>query len=492
MKIWGQIWRVLFCLGFVLVNNAVFSNNLRFGTVSCDRTSLQTTISWDNGWNLPNGTGNHDAVWFFAKIKPALGEWQHLRFSTTPAAHFCGNPGLLSLETAQNGEGIMVRNVGNGAGNIASVSLNLAFEEKLSPGIYEIQVFGIEMAFVPESPFWVGDGSSNFALHDSANGQPYFLTSENAIPSDALGADGGKAPAATIPSAYPKGFAGFYLMKYELSQAQYVDFLNTLTFEQQKARTASDPEGATGTLALAGVNANRSAVVLAAHGHPDESTARYACNLDGGANNGDQDGQNRACNWLSWPDLAAYLDWAALRPITELEFEKACRGNLAPESGEFAWGTPEIVDANAVLNDGSPAEGVSDSATFNAGLGSHGYNGPQGPLRCGFGANSASDRLQAGAGFYGHMELSGNLWELCVSARTTGLNFQGGLGDGTISPTGEANVNDWPGPEGVGFKGGAWNSGIIPGFRDLAVSDRFYIDWASDVRRNTAGGRGAR
>ncbi|MEY3442961.1 MAG: hypothetical protein RLZZ519_1242, partial [Bacteroidota bacterium] len=336
MKNVGQVFKVFFWVGWVFTFSSLQANNLRFGTVECDRTTLRTTISWDNGWNLANGSGNHDAVWVFAKIKPALGEWQHLRFASIPGSHFCGNPGLLSLEPAQQGEGIMVRNVGTGAGDIASVELNLALAERLSPGIYEIQVYGIEMAYVPQGPFWVGDGSSNFALHDSTNGSPYFVASENAIASDVLAADGGKAPGAEIPAAYPKGFGGFYLMKYELSQAQYVDFLNTLTFEQQKARTASDPEGATGTLALAGVNANRSAIVLAAHGHPGESTARYACDLDAGAFNGELDGQNRACNWLSWPDLAAYLDWAALRPLTELEFEKACRGDRAPEAGEFA------------------------------------------------------------------------------------------------------------------------------------------------------------
>ncbi|HEX2898177.1 MAG TPA: hypothetical protein VHS96_00505, partial [Bacteroidia bacterium] len=144
------------------------------------------------------------------------------------------------------------------------------------------------------------------------------------------------------------------------------------------------------------------------------------------------------------------------------------------------------------LHDGSAQEAVSETGTATAGLGSHGYAGPQGPLRCGFAGHANSDRLQAGAGYYGHMELSGNLWELCVSTRATGLGFSGNHGDGTLAENGEADVPTWPGPDGIGFKGGGWNSGIIPGFRDLAVSDRFYIDWATDLRRNTSGGRGAR
>ena len=45
---------------------------------------------------------------------------------------------------------------------------------------------------------------------------------------------------------------------------------------------------------------------------------------------------------LSWPDLCAYADWAALRPMTELEYEKACRGPNNPVLGEYAWGNTSI------------------------------------------------------------------------------------------------------------------------------------------------------
>jgi formylglycine-generating enzyme required for sulfatase activity len=38
---------------------------------------------------------------------------------------------------------------------------------------------------------------------------------------------------------YPVGFRGFYTMKYEISQVQYRDFLNTLTRAQQQERVAS-------------------------------------------------------------------------------------------------------------------------------------------------------------------------------------------------------------------------------------------------------------
>jgi formylglycine-generating enzyme required for sulfatase activity len=286
-----------------------------------------------------------------------------------------------------------------------------------------------------------------------------------------------------LASNYPKGYGGFYLMKYEVSQAQYVDFLNLLTPAQQAQHTT------VGTY-MAGRPNTRNGIMLS---FLDPAHRTWACNANvANAPFEDDDGQNRACNWLAWQDLSAYLDWAALRPITELEFEKACRGPIAPLPLEFAWGTDSVIDANTPLQDGTATEGVAETATPGAGLASHGYAGVQGPLRCGFGANASGDRLQAGAGYYGHTELSGNLWELCVSTVAEGLSFDGAFGDGELSADGAANVATWPTALGVGYKGGGWNSGVIPGFRDLAVSDRFYIGLASDTRRETTGGRGAR
>lgn len=482
---WTSAW------GCLLVH-VVHANNLRITSVTCDKHFLHASIAWDHGWNLTTAPANHDAVWLFAKLRTQGGAWQHVPFSLNAADHGCSNPSRLALEPGERGEGIMVKNIGPGAGDIASTEIHLAWQSPLPSGLYELRLHGIEMAWVAEDPFWLGDGASNFALHDSTNGQPYFITSEGAIPAAALAAEGGKGTGGALSDAYPKGFRGFYLMKYELSQAQYVDFLNTLTYAQQQQRTTTDPDAPEGTLAMTPNLAHRNGIVVEKRGIAPTSPAVYACNLDGGAPNGDLDGQTRACNWLSWPDLAAYLDWAALRPITELEFEKACRGPLSPIALEFAWGTDSIVDANTPIHDGSAAETVTEVATAMAGLGSHGYTGPQGPLRCGFGATGNGNRLQAGAGYYGHLELSGNLWELCVSTRATGLGFDGAHGDGSLSHDGGANVPSWPGPEGIGYRGGAWNSGILPSFRDLTVSDRFYIDWLTDLRRNTTGGRGAR
>jgi formylglycine-generating enzyme required for sulfatase activity len=387
----------------------------------------------------------------------------------------------------------MLRTMLTGDGDIVETQLQLRLAEPIEAGDFEIAIYGIEMAWVSEGPFWIGDGASNFCMRDSATGQPFFVGSEAAVAADALTSNGPNPPGGSLPPDFPKGYDGFYLMKYEISQQQYADFLGSLTYAQQFARMSTAPDAPQDAHALAMNNPNRNGLLISQPGVAPGTPAVIGCNATATYPFfNEDDGQNRACNWINWPDVAAYLDWAALRPITEMEFEKACRGPLAPVALEFAWGTDSIVDANTILNDGTAAEGVAETGTSTAGLGSHGYAGAQGPLRCGFGAHASSDRLQAGAGYYGHMELSGNLWEFCVTTKSAGLGFGGQHGDGQLSVAGDANEPHWPDATGVGYKGGGWNSGVIPGFRDLAVSDRFYIGLRSDIRRNTAGGRGAR
>jgi len=128
-----------------------------------------------------------------------------------------------------------------------------------------------------------------------------------------------------------------------------------------------------------------------------------------------------------------------------------------------------------------------------SGLASHGYTGPKGPLRTGFGANQNSNRLEAGASYWGIMEMSGNLWEQCVSTSEEGSKFEGNHGDGEIQ-IGMSNVSSWPGKgAGSGFRGGGWNSGIsLNDFRDLATSDRYFAFFRNQGARETSGGRGVR
>jgi hypothetical protein len=126
------------------------------------------------------------------------------------------------------------------------------------------------------------------------------------------------------------------------------------------------------------------------------------------------------------------------------------------------------------VNDGQPGELVSDPAQ---GVGNAAYletmSGFGGPLRVGVFAASADqkNREETGGSYYGIMELSGNLYERCISVgHPTGRAFTGNHGDGALSTTGAHNVAQWPANnDGIGFKGGSY----INQSRFIRVSDRY-------------------
>jgi formylglycine-generating enzyme required for sulfatase activity len=283
-------------------------------------------------------------------------------------------------------------------------------------------------------------------------------------------------------------------MKYEISQGDYRDFLNTLTYTQQTSR-AVNVTGSAGDAALSNTNTNRNGIDIQTPGVAASFTpAVYACNLDGDANYNDSvDGEWIACNFINWLDGCAYVDWAGLRPMTELEYEKACRGDQAAVSGEYAWGSASITGATSISFSGANNE------TSNAGA-NCAYNnagGVQGPLRVGAFAGGATTRAQAGATYYGIMEMSGNLWERAVTiGHATGRNFTGLNGNGQLSPNGHANQSLWPGisgsevtgATGSGLRGGIWTFAAT----SARVSDRNYAAFTNAGRYSSYGFRGVR
>jgi formylglycine-generating enzyme required for sulfatase activity len=227
-------------------------------------------------------------------------------------------------------------------------------------------------------------------------------------------------------------------MKYEVTQQQYVDFLNTLTQTQATERKYTlDPLAKRYTI-------TGSAVGSYATTNP-----------------------NVACNYLSWADGAAYADWSGLRPMTELEFEKACRGPQAAVSSEYAWGTAAVAGSPYTLSDaGASNEGIVTS--YSTTVGNAVYNttkvsGNNGPVRVGiFAAHGMnSGRVSAGASYWGIMELSGNLWERPVTIdNAEGRAFTGTHGDGLLTSDGDADAATWPGANavGAGWRGGSWEA----------------------------------
>jgi len=201
-------------------------------------------------------------------------------------------------------------------------------------------------------------------------------------------------------------------------------------------------------------------------------------------------------------DGAAYSDWAGLRPMTELEFEKACRGPETPVANEYAWGTVTVASNPYTLgNPSATNEGIASNYSTSAGNASYSstVGSIDGPLRVGiFAANADnSGRITAGASYYGIMELSGNLWERAVTVgNPTGRAFTGLHGNGALSTNGYANETAWPGltggevtlATGSGFRGGHWSDSSTY----MRVSDRNRGAYTNTYRFNLLGFRAVR
>ena len=177
-----------------------------------------------------------------------------------------------------------------------------------------------------------------------------------------------------------------------------------------------------------------------------------------------------------------------MRPFTEMEYEKACRGaNQVPIANEYPWGNTTITAIGTVTNQGTSTE------TWAAG--NCNFQSPTGgeKMRSGALATSTSNRVSSGASYYGIMELGGNLWEWVITgAVVEGQDFTGAHGDGNLDATGTYNTLNWPttGGSGLGMRGGAV-SVMSPGF--CVTSERYYGSYIYTAKSSSnLGGRGAR
>jgi hypothetical protein len=308
-----------------------------------------------------------------------------------------------------------------------------------------------------------------------------------------------------------------WCMKYEINQAAYRDFLNTLDSQQQVTRTSVAVTSATGTSALSG-GTSRNFIEVAIPGALN-TPAVYGCDANGNnVYNEASDGEWIACNFLAWVDVAAYLDWSGLAPMSELQYERMCRGNTsaggnAAVLGEYAWGTATIFSSTYTLSSAATASEIASNASGTVGNAAYTTTSSAGPLRSGVFATGSSSRTTSGASFYGVMEMSGNMPEYCIM-----LGCQAGRschfvpnGNGTLSNLGNAQLSVggagfWPGMEGnlnlsatttcsgtcevtssggIRFRGGS----IGDAAASLSVSDRGTV-FTPTARASNRGGRG--
>src|SRR5690606_25171147 len=127
--------------------------------------------------------------------------------------------------------------------------------------------------------------------------------------------------------------------------------------------------------------------------------------------------------------------------------EKACRGPEPMVIDEYAWGTDGIALASSGnrTNANYANEGTTQVPAFPLGVACYNSSSYH-PYRVGFAATATSNRLQAGASYWGIMELTGNVWEQAVSVGYSNSNiadFTGVTGDGELDASGNANQTGW-------------------------------------------------
>lgn len=531
--------RPFLLLLYILATVNTSANNLKINNVliisqnvSLHYNLVQFNVSWENSWRVSNGPANWDAAWVFIKFRKTTGNEWH-----TATLNWVNGNGATDGHIAPPACTIASAN-DNGSGgsygvfiyhstDMALASVNYSnVQLRWSYGVagvdetdsIEICVVGLEMVRVNKGSFQIGDGTTYTAgqFQDGSGGagatgggSPFLINSESSITlggglPGSLGNnnatnmfeqdDFNNVSSRILPATFPKGYDAFYCMKYEITQQQYVTFLNKLSYTQQAYNTdiTTPPNSPAGTNVMTFFGTPiRNGVVIMFPGSNPNTPATYAC--DGNSNaiyNEIDDGHDVACNNLNWHELSAFLDWSGLRPMTELEFEKACRGDQTPVVDEYAWGSTSLGLLNNTINTGSANETPDDP---NANVNCTNWTSMWGPIRVGSFGTGDYTREGTGATYYGIMEMSGNMWERTVSVGSpAGRNFTGLHGNGELTSTGDADVPNWPDmvtAAGIGFRGGAW---YCDEPAQACVSQRFYATSAQTISLYNFGGRGVR
>ncbi|MDX1480022.1 MAG: SUMF1/EgtB/PvdO family nonheme iron enzyme, partial [Saprospiraceae bacterium] len=448
--------------------HVTYANNIQVTNISLleqetdsNWTQIQFDLSWENSWRLSSGPANYDGAWVFVKYRTTGSSWQHATINYvdgtgTGDGHVV--PPNAVVKTASDGTGAFIYRSADGSGDIMFSGVQLRWDygaDFVADGaVVDVRIFAIEMVYIPTGTFPLGSTStgseiSNFYTETGIFGfkGTYPVTSEAAIPvSPAIGdlyydfslnAGDQLGP---IPAEYPKGYQAFWCMKYELTEDQYVSFFNTLTPSQ---KTTNDITAAKGT---------------------DAEFERNTVSWTGG--NATTSAPSRAVSFMSYDNCAAYLDWAGLRFLTEMEFEKAAKGPVHTNNMLATAGIDAGTEFMTIANDGTDNAVITNLEEGITNM-NYSFTSPGGPVRVGiFAASSVNHtREETGGSYYGVMEMSGNLFERNMSAGTP-LNraYTGAHGDGTIQPNGLHNVANWPGTgtEGAsGYRGGSWDGGIF-------------------------------
>jgi formylglycine-generating enzyme required for sulfatase activity len=437
-------------LGTVSANNLQVTN-LSLSAGGAGYVLVEFDVSWENSWRAEweesGSWTNWDAAWVSVKFRDEGDDgYSHASLGTNDSDHVVPAGATLDVGmTGTNGVGVFIYRAVTNSGGVDYDDVQLrwlyAQDGVGNTADVDVTVHAIEMVHVPQGSFDAGDNTASTIqgqFEEGILGTPLRITSEGSLTLGGGGAgslgnhnvgqmgtadDFNDSATQTLPAAFPKGYAAFYCMKYEITQGQYADFLNQLSTAHATARY---PSGI--------YPANRFTI-------PD--AVPYIA-----------EAPDRACNIISWGDGAAYADWAGIRPMSELEFEKACRGPLTAIPDEYAWGSVFITRQTGH----SGVDGSGTETATPAGANCNYLGGIGGPVRVGIFATTNSTRSESGASYWGIMEMGGNVWERPVSVgKPDGRSFTGSHGDGALTAGADFTNSDWPSAttaSGAGCRGG--------------------------------------
>ena len=517
---------------FLLANIISYSyaNNISIQKVAITDTNktaktaaIRFNISWENSWR---DAVNWDAAWIFVKFRrPQDSVWRYRHMTMSNAGNTPGSGNAtMKFAIPDDRKGAFYYRAGIGSGNIKMDSVKLVWNygaDSVSViDSVEVKVFATEMVYVPQGNFSLGDGNGkerspySFQIKNSPSNfitisnkwSPLintFVDNNSMIGNDDAilyreglrisglnGLDINNDNIADFPD-FPVGYRAFYCMKYPVTQGQYADMLNTLSIRDTVFQWGN-PYGSD-TLKLKKINPKYKTALQNLDpffwGIPND-LQRHTITLD----------SNEVKYFVSRPDRAfgkgnstlyeSFSDWAALRPLTEMEYEKAARGPLPPMykspkqnyfyygsdttsywSGfEWAWGNDSIfARMNTLPGGGSASNNLTfsnmengteifsnynifkrylnpdgnDMSSFN--IKPSGGDGGSGPYRVGIFATDTSSRISSGATYYGIMDFSKNVSQLVLNAgnnNNRSFSFKK-HGDGMLNYMGRPDGNEF-------------------------------------------------
>ena len=486
---------------------------ISFEKETCENDRIVFSVSWKGSWK---NDVNCDGLYVFGKYKTAGKDgYRSVKIAQVSEGDFDytdKSPKGVMLSESSRPVGSYVTPEGIGIFlfpltlqkhadmEIRRVSVPVVMDAEPE----DIQLFAVEMVYVPEGAHYVGDpangiskgGTLKNCLYTYPDKGAYLINAEDAVdfaPEDGhlycdLDTENGREEndRFTIPAEFPKGYRAVWYMKYSLTEGQFVQFLNCLTRKQQQTQCMADLSGediphyyaVTDTIEPR----DRCEVYCSRFGNMLPEPVHFYTAAP-----------NRAMNAISFADTSAFACFAGLRPLTELEYEKACRGPLPAVKEEFAWGSTKIgrvFHFDGVDGSGNekpvpqyPGELTNcnygtDIAPFERDVKSVPDNpGWIGPVTVGLFENSApngnfTERERTGASYYGIMELCGNVWENIVTlGRPEGRAFVPKHGSGELTEDGYHNMDCWPDSKtglGAGVRGGVFVS-PNPGYLHMAL-----------------------